>query len=211
MIYQILVILVIVFFIILILQKRNSEKTGFREFSRNFLKEMIDQIKSFKEISKTNNGFGFLKKSVFSLAVLMFFILVLSSMLPVISGNAMSGLFLILHLLAAPVFVICVTVFVVLKAHDFQFSNAELKYLLDKMNSNVSKEKVKEPESFRLKVYFWIFVLFVITAILSVLLSMYPIFGTNGQITLLDIHRYSVLVLLSVFGFALVNKFAQKN
>lgn len=211
MIYQVLVIIWIVFFALLIVRTRNEVKTSFRQFSKTYLTEIKDQIKSLKDITKNNNGFVLLKKSVFSLAVLMFLILALSSMLPVLSGNAMSGFLLIIHLLAAPVFVICVTVFVILKAHDLQFSQADSNYLLNAIGRHVSKDSLNEAESFWGKMYFWIFVVFVISAVLSVLLSMYPIFGTNGQVALLDIHRYSVLVLLAVFGFTFVNKYAQKN
>lgn len=207
MIYRIIVALAIIVFLYAILKRRSLLKSSFRQFVRHFFVEMFRQIKEIRNISKQKNVLELLKKSFFSLTVLMFLVLAISSLIPVlILGEPMSGLLLIIHVTAAPVFVLSVTISVVLRAHNLQFSIVDIGYLKNLLRRRKSNSK---PELFNKKVYFWLFTIFVIPAILSVLLSMYPFFGTEGQMLLLDIHRFSVLVLMIVFGFAVVSKYSK--
>jgi cytochrome b561 len=48
------------------------------------------------------------------------------------------------------------------------------------------------------KICFWLIIILAIPLILSIVLSMFPLFGTKGQEFLLDTHRYCALLLALV-------------
>ena len=65
----------------------------------------------------------------------------------------------------------------------------------EKNSGKSSKEQVN---SVGQKISFWLIVLVSLPVILSILLTMYPLFGTHGQEVLLYLHEYSALILVLV-------------
>ncbi len=63
------------------------------------------------------------------------------------------------------------------------------------------EETYTEKFFFLPKVMFWLFVASSLVVILTMLLSMLPIFGTDGLQALLDIHRYAGLLAVVTLGF----------
>jgi len=103
--------------------------------------------------------------------------LVVTGFLPVIiTGGPVSGLILILHVAAGPVFATCLAFLAIILAARFRMQAGEM------------ADKVKWG--------FWLIVLFAIPLISSAILSMFPIFGTEGQHILLHLHGYSALLLI---------------
>jgi hypothetical protein len=119
----------------------------------------------------------------------------------VILGEQMSGLFLIVHVTLAPFFVVALMLSAIFWAHFQQFDHTDYIYLRDIRNKKEIKNPAKMKQNFWSKIYFWLFLIFSVPAVLSIILSMFPYFGTEGQVTMLNIHRYSTLVLLIIALF----------
>ncbi|MCK9280744.1 MAG: hypothetical protein M0P71_08990 [Melioribacteraceae bacterium] len=116
--------------------------------------------------------------------IILVVILILTSFIPVvILGIHMSGILLLLHVIAALFFCFSFTVLVLLTAHNNR--------LLDSDLTNIEyRDKLYE------KLSYWGIVFFSIPAIVSIVLMLYPIFGSEGIEFLNDTHRYSVLMLV---------------
>jgi hypothetical protein len=137
-----------------------------------------------------------------SASVILFLLLALTGLIPVvILGKPMSGLLLIIHVTIAPFFVVVVMLTAIFWAHFQQFDHSDFIYLKERRHHKENKNSSQIVQIFWRKLCFWLFLIFSVPAILSVILSMFPYFGTDGQITMLNIHRYSVLILLIVMVF----------
>ena len=107
--------------------------------------------------------------------------LVVTGFLPVIiTGGPVSGLILILHVAAGPVFAMCLAFLAITLAAKFRMQAGDAGH--------------------RVKWAFWLVLLFAIPLISSAILTMFPIFGTEGQHLLLHLHGYSALLLLLTIG-----------
>jgi hypothetical protein len=93
-----------------------------------------------------------------------------------ITGGPVSGLILILHVAAGPVFAVCLAFLAITLASKFR------------MQAGDAAHKVKWA--------FWLVLLFAVPLISSAILTMFPIFGTEGQYVLLHLHGYSALLLV---------------
>jgi hypothetical protein len=113
---------------------------------------------------------------VFLIAVLL---MALSSFGMILAGQSMHGWMLILHMSVAGLFAVALTALALLWAEQASFTR-------DPAARFYTGEKVA----------FWLTVAAGFSTILSAMLGMMSWFGTVGQSVLLDIHRYSALVLL---------------
>ena len=135
---------------------------------------------------------GRLKKLAYLLALLCFTILFITGFTPrVLCDTELSGFLLMIHVTFAGVFIACVAFLAVTWAHQFCFGCIDLKSL-----QNVIHLRIREVncQTCR-KLLFWILILLSLPAALSILFSMFPIFGTHGQELLFEVHRWSVLVM----------------
>ena len=108
-------------------------------------------------------------------AVCSFLTLLITGFLPlVVLGRTISGYWLMLHVAAAGVFVCCLA----LLALGCAEKNLLVKH-------NIFKGAL-----------FWLILLLAIPMILSIVLSMFPVFGTHSQECLLWIHRYCALLFV---------------
>jgi len=138
---------------------------------------------------ETRFDFNLARVVLLNLSILFFILLVLTSFLPVLLGFNLTGLVLILHITFAPFFVIAFTLTVMLWAEKMKFETAAIK-------SN----------GFNFRLYFWLFLFFSIPAILSVILGMYPLFGMESQQILVEVHKYSVLLLFIILSLFIIKK-----
>jgi len=93
----------------------------------------------------------------------------------------LTGYPLMLHCTAAPVFMITLALAAMISVHSFRFEKGDFSGL-----------KRVGPGS---KIFFWLAILAAPAVILSIILSMLPIFGTHGQEFLYHAHRYSTLII----------------
>jgi len=114
-----------------------------------------------------------------------------------IDGQPLHGYFLMIHATFAPVFSVCITLCALLWAQNHVFKRTDIACpCLAKICSIPEAEK--HPCGFQLgrKICFWILLLTSIPLIVSMVVSMFPIFGTEGQMALYHINRVSALILL---------------
>jgi cytochrome b subunit of formate dehydrogenase len=143
---------------------------------------------------------GVLRKLVFLLAILCFVILAVTGFVPrVIFGSAISGWWLMIHATAAPVFAGCVAVLAVLWADRNRLDKNYWPLLNRILGRNPKSTVAPEKHELKLRICFWVILTMSLPVILSAVVSMFPLFGTHGQEALLQIHRYSTL-LLSLFA-----------
>jgi MFS family permease len=121
---------------------------------------------------------GCLRKLVFLVGLLCFAALAVTGFIPwLVFGEQIAGWWLVIHVTAGGVFAGCMAVLAVLSAENNR---------LDKLGAQVC---------------FWGVLFLSLPVILSPVLSMFKLFGTDWQRLLLQIHRYSTLVL-SIFALA---------
>jgi hypothetical protein len=138
----------------------------------------------------------------FSITLLTFVILAFTGIIPVLILNEhMSGIFLIIHVTIAPVFAIALALTALFWAHFQQFNNVDLE-LLKKVREQKKNPRLKyHAQTFWPKILFWLFLALSVPASLSMIISMFPFIGTNGQNTMLNIHQYTTLSLLIIAFF----------
>lgn len=197
--YRILLLLVITLFVVRMIWIYRAGKWDFLQ-----LKEALNKglgillhwlmMSEFK--SENNKRF----RSLFiSVSVISFMILVFTGLIPVIIfGDSIGGLYLIIHVTIAPFFVLALMFCAIFMGHFQQFDNTDYNDLRKIRLMKESKDPNKNFDNVLPKINFWLFLIFSVPAILSIILSMFPYFGTEGQITMLNIHRYSILVLLII-------------
>ncbi len=156
----------------------------------------LEQLKTLRLKELTEDW----RRLVYILTIASFGILALTGFVPVVFfGKSVSGFVLILHALAAPIFAIGLAIICFLWAHHHRFNNNDWQSLLHftrRKTENI--ESVPQPTALGRKISFWLILLLSLTVIGSVILSMYPLFSTDGQEMLLRLHGYSALFLLIV-------------
>ena len=138
------------------------------------------------------------RKLVLPLLLFCVLVLALTGFLPyLISGKPLFGFILVLHVAISPVFAICITTASLLWAYSNRFDVSDQTWLERYvLRRNTRKKPVKNhTES---KIFFWLIVVLAPVVMGSIVLSMYPIFGTHGQESLLVLHRISALAFLVV-------------
>lgn len=189
MIFRVVSILLITASIVFIFKKLKTYK-----ITPNIVWQFIKE--DFKEnlvvAWRINSGSLFQKaKSITAhIFAVLFIILFVTGFLPVVFGFHMSGLFMMVHVQAALLMSICLIGLVFFFSNSRQLSLEEIQILVKDYKQN----KMLEPR-IMLKVLYWKIIALVLPAMLSIILMLYPLFGTDGLEFLADVHRWSVLLL----------------
>lgn len=149
---------------------------------------------------------GVLRKLVYLLALLCFFILAITSFYPVlVLKEPIHGYWLISHATFAPVFAICLAVLAVMWAANCCFNKNDWPWVQRVLGralplGGARREAANNSVVNKLlrKICFWLIILLALPLILSIILSMFSLFGTYWQELLLNIHRYTALVFAIV-------------
>ena len=162
-------------------------------------------IISFKEISSLKNGkiLQSFRSLTYQMVVLLFLLLAASGFLPIIIiGGHLSGVLLIIHLIVAPVFCVLYALSIILWVNTQRFHGEDWTYLVSLKGIRKNNNKVGSvlTKMFWQKIYFWLFMLASLPAIMAIILSMYPFFGTTDNEFLMQLHRYSTLIMFIVFS-----------
>jgi len=143
---------------------------------------------------------GALRKLLFLLAMLCFVILVITGFIPMIFyHHLIFGWWLMIHATFAPVFAACIAALAILWADKNRFDKNYWPWLNRALQRQ--PKSTDEPQEFELelKIIFWLILISSLPMILSAILGTFPFFGTDWNRNLLQIHRYSTL-LLSLFA-----------
>ena len=141
---------------------------------------------------------GVFMRGFYFITLISFLVLALSGFLPVmVLGSPISGLALILHVTLAPLFAVSLTVLTLFWAHRHRFNQSDWQRLLKwlRKENTASNEQEANPDLWQ-KICFWLIVLLSVPVLISMILSMYPFFGTAGQEFLLHLHGYTALLML---------------
>ena len=171
---------------------------------RHPLKKLV-QLVTLLLIEQKLSPAGAFRKLVYLLALLCFVILAITGFYPtLILGEHISGYLLMIHATFAPILAICLAILAVMWARNCRFASNDWPWFqrfVQRVTLTTSAGEGAYCES-RLgqKIAFWLIIFLALPLILSIVLSMFPYFGTHWQELLLSIHRYTALV----FGLAVI-------
>ena len=111
-------------------------------------------------------------------------------------GEQIGGYTLMLHVGLAPVFVICAGVVGVAWGHQCRLNGDDRQGLADLLR--LKKTDPADTADLGWKLTFWLAMFLVVPVSLSMVLGMYPLFGTHGQELLMGLHQYTSLALTLV-------------
>jgi cytochrome b subunit of formate dehydrogenase len=170
-----------------------------RECWRHPLKKLV-HLFTLLLIEQKASPVGVLRKLVYLLALLSFVVLAITGFYPtVILGKHISGYMIMIHATFAPIFAVCLAVLAVMWARKCRFTAGDWPWFqrfVQRVTLTKSTGEQAAPESIGLgqKISFWLIIFLALPLALSIVLSMYPIFGTHWQELLLGIHRYTALL-----------------
>jgi len=142
---------------------------------------------------------GKLRKLIYMLALFWLLVLVVNGFYPsLILGSSISGYWIMLQTTAGGVFAVCLAALAVMWAHNCRLDKNYWPWLTNLIRHQPTNAAAPEKYELCQKVCFWLIVFLALPLILSITLSMFPLFGTDGQQFLLQLHRYSALLLVLV-------------
>ncbi len=134
---------------------------------------------------------GFLRLIGYLFILTGVLILSISAMIPVILGaDHLTGIMLIVHVTFAPALMGVLFLFLILTGHLMTFNRQDF--------LNLRNRSINRKDFFWQKVIFWIFSTTLVVAAGTIILMLFPLFGTDGQKILLDIHRITALGLVTM-------------
>jgi len=142
-----------------------------------------------------------------------FFVLLLTGFVPLLLGGRLEGVWLMLHATLAPVFVLCAAVMVLGGAHRYCFQKRDLEQIAALWKARKEKPRcccVMDSEA-AVKAGFWLLAALTLPLTLSMVLSMTPLFGTDGQHFLFRLHRYCALAFALTAILTVYALMRQKN
>jgi hypothetical protein len=137
------------------------------------------------------------RKSSYLLAMILAAVLATTGFLQVIvTGSHLSGTLLLVHIVAAPLFALTLAAVSLLWSHDQQIREQDLPVLRELVRTGtVTGDNGLAALA---RVLYWVVMVLALPLILSIILSLFPLFGTEGETTLIGLHGYSALVLVVV-------------
>jgi len=147
---------------------------------------------------------GALRKLVYLLALLCFVVLAVTGFYPLlVLDRHIYGYFVMVHATFAPVFAVCLAILAVMSAGSNRFNKLDLPFL-QRILRRVTRLRIPLADipaaSYLLgeKITFWLVIFLALPLILSIILSMFRLFGTDWQEFLLAAHRYTAVAFAAV-------------
>ncbi len=131
-------------------------------------------------------------KLVFLLGLLSFSVLVMTGFVPLVFGYKLHGYLLMIHATFAPVFIGCSAIIVLFGAGEYAFNKKDAEAIPPGFRCSGEGCWVTDT-GIGAKVGFWLLAAMALPVTLTMVLSMLPLFGTEGQEFLYDAHRWSAL------------------
>ena len=191
--------LLITYISIAIALKKNQIdlKQWFSVRNNNFIHTMTN-------LKKSSIG-NIIKSLLFPILFFCINLLALTGFITVIIlGKPISTYLLLIHVSLAPFFAICMATAALIWAPKNSFNKKDWETFCD-LRSSKKETKIELWQ----KVCFWLIIILALPIILSILLSMYPLFGSQIQHSLLTTHRYSTLlfvILLTIYVYLSIIK-----
>ncbi|MHC4153921.1 MAG: hypothetical protein ACYST6_03200 [Planctomycetota bacterium] len=143
---------------------------------------------------------GKFKKLLYLVTMLCVVVLAATGFYPVlILGEHISGYLLMIHVTTGGVFAACLVLLAFTFAHSRRFDEKDWPWLTSLVRREMQRSRLLPESSVLLrKICFWLLIILALPLMLSVVLSMFPLLGTAGQLLLADTHRYSTLAFAVV-------------
>ena len=204
--FRILSIVVFIVSFVWIFKYLKKNKISFKDVLDYYLIELKNSFGNLKTIKSKSitEKFRSLRSIIYLVTILAFLIMLITGFLPLLfTGSNLTGILLMIHVSVAPLISITFAILVVLFAHSNRFDGDDIVISTE----DESTKKIVYKSSAYLKINFWLIGIFSLPSMASIILSMFPLFGTEGQINLLEIHRYSVLIIsiLVIFHVGLLS------
>ena len=161
----------------------------------------IVHVFSLLLIEQRNSLLGVLKKLCYLLTVVCFLVLAITGFWPLlVQGKPhISGYLMMIHATFAPIFAICLAILAITWASRYRFAGGDCP-CLQRLLRRVTRLHIPEPHerckcaTTVQKVAFWAVVALALPLILSIVLSMLPLFGTHYQELALTVHRWTSIM-----------------
>jgi len=148
-------------------------------------------------IEKDADFAGRIRKLLYLLTILVVITLTITGFVPrLLLGHSMTGYWMMIHTTAAGIFCVTIAILLVMWANKCRFERKDSPWLaqLFKPATAEQLEQIQEQKSeIAHKIAFWLIAVLSLVVILSAVLTMLPLFGTEIQRTLLTTHRYTTL------------------
>lgn len=149
---------------------------------------------------------GALKKLCYLVSVVCFLVLGVTGFYSLlVHGEHISGYLMMIHATFAPIFAICLAVLAITWAGQYRFSKGDCPWLQGLLRRvtrlRILAEAAEGPckcAATAEKMAFWVIVVLALPLILSVVLSMLPLYGTHWQEFAMAVHRWTALVFAVV-------------
>ena len=137
-----------------------------------------------------------LRTLVYLVALLCFLALLLNGFYSsLVLHQPITGYRVILQTTAGGAFTVCIAILAVMWAHNCRLDKNYCPWLTRLLGHKPKDAVVPQPYEFAQKICFWLILLLALPLILSLIVSMLPLFGTDTQKCLFQFHRYSALSL----------------
>jgi cytochrome b subunit of formate dehydrogenase len=155
-------------------------------------------------IEQRSSLLGTLKKLVYLLAVVCFLVLAITGFYPLlVKGEHISGYLMMIHATFAPVFALCLGILAVTWAGSYRFTAEDCPWV-SRLLRRVTRLRV--PADNRpwqcsrvvCKAAFWLLLVLALPLILSIIVSMFHLLGTDWQGIAMALHRWTALVFVIV-------------
>ncbi len=153
---------------------------------------------------KRRSLIGILRILVYLLALLSFVVLAITGFYPtIILGKHISGYLVMIHATFAPVLAVCLAVLAVMWARCCRFTGGDWPWFERivrrvTLANSPGDDTPRKSSGIGQKIAFWLIIFLALPLILSIVLSMFPLFGTHWQEILLSMHRYTALLFAMV-------------
>ncbi len=150
-------------------------------------------------IEQRSSLLGALKKLCYLVALVCFLVLAFTGFYPLlVHGEHISGYAMMIHATFAPIFALCLAILGLTWAGRYRFEKGDCP-CLQRLLRRVTRLRLAEPSQrcnctlAAQKTAFWAVVTLSLPLILSILLSMFHLFGTHWQEILLATHRWTAV------------------
>lgn len=114
----------------------------------------------------------------------------------ILTGSSPSGVLLLVHMIAAPLFALVLAAASLLWSHEQQMRETDLAALGRAVRAWTLDGSAGMAAIARL--LYWAVLVLALPLLLSIILSLFPLFGTEGEHCLIGLHGYSALALIAV-------------
>jgi hypothetical protein len=141
---------------------------------------------------------GKIRKFIFLLGLLSFVVLLLTGFTPLMLGSRLAGYWLIIHATFAPIFIGCTALLALLGAGQYRFKKEDLNVIGTDYKKSETGVCWLADTGIGAKAGFWLLLVLSLPVTLTMVLSMFPLFGTHGQELLYHLHRWCGLVFACI-------------